>query len=73
MVELVVCRSESEYPERPVSFYWNGQELMIQSIVSRWRTPEGKWFLVLAENDEVFTLIYNEISDEWSVQATGND
>ncbi len=46
---------------------------MIQSIVSRWRTPEGKWFLVLAENDEVFNLIYNEISDEWSVQATGND
>jgi hypothetical protein len=46
---------------------------MIQNIVSRWRTPDGKRFLVLAENEKVFTLNYNELYDEWSVYATGND
>ena len=64
----VICRSDSSYAERPIGLIWQGQRLDILAILDRWRTPEGKWFRVVAGGDEVFELFYNEQRDEWSVQ-----
>jgi len=70
MADLVECRSETEYAERPLAFYWRGEWLHVDELLSRWRTPEGKWFRVAAQNGEVFELHYNEALDEWLIRTT---
>ena len=64
----VECRSEGNYADRPVALYWQGQRLEIRSILAEWRTPEGKYFRVSAEDDQTFELIYNEASDAWQIR-----
>lgn len=68
MDSVVICRSDSSYAERPVSLSWQGQRMEIRAILDRWRTPDGKWFRVVAGEDEIFELFYNEQWDEWSVR-----
>jgi hypothetical protein len=68
----VECRSDSEYAERPLVVYWQGERLDVVEILSRWRTPDGKWFRVRTENlssneDQVFDLFYNETNAEWQI------
>ena len=63
----VICRSDSSYAERPIGLIWRGQRLDILAILDRWRTPDGKWFRVVAGEDEIFELFYNEQWDAWSV------
>jgi hypothetical protein len=64
----VECRSDSEYAERPIALYWQEQRLEIVEIFSRWRTPAGKGFRVRTADDQIFELIYNEISADWQIQ-----
>jgi hypothetical protein len=64
----VECRSDSEYAERPIALYWQEQRLEIVEILSRWRTPAGKGFRVRTADDQIFELIYNEISADWQIQ-----
>jgi hypothetical protein len=56
---LVECRSDTEYAERPVALYWQEQRLEIIEILSRWRTPDSKYFRVRTEDGQRFELIYN--------------
>ena len=69
MADLVECRSDTEYPERPVAIYLQGERLEIDRILSRWRTPEGKWFRVVTNDGEAHELFYDESRDEWFIQA----
>jgi len=63
----VICRSDSHYAERPVAIVWQGRQLGILAILDRWRTPDGRWFRVVAGDDGIFELFYNEQWDEWSI------
>jgi hypothetical protein len=68
----VVCRSDSEYAERPVALFWQGERLEIVEILSRWRTPEGKCFRVKAQKlpsqeEQIFELFYHEVDDMWHI------
>jgi hypothetical protein len=69
MADLVECHSEIEYPERPIAIFPQGKRLEIDRILSCWRTPDGKWFRVIAEDGEVYELSYNELSDEWLIHT----
>jgi hypothetical protein len=69
MVNRVTCRSDTQYPERPTSFYYEGQQLVIQSILARWRTHHGLHFRVLSTTDRLFELIYNEGEDQWLIES----
>ena len=66
--DLVECRSDTEYAERPLSLIWEEQRLEIAEILSRWRGPTEKGFRVQTTNGQVFELTYQEIPDEWQVQ-----
>ncbi len=68
MIDLVACRSETEYPERPVAICFCGEEREIDRVLASWHIPEGKKFLVITQDGEIFNLIFNETNDEWSVQ-----
>jgi hypothetical protein len=65
--ELVECLSDTEYAERPVALYWQGERLEIIQVVASWRTPEAKWFRVIGEEKQMFELGYTYASDAWSV------
>lgn len=68
MPELVECRSDSHYAERPLSLVWEGKRLEIAEILSRWRGPAERGFRVQTADRQMFELTYREISDEWQVQ-----
>ena len=66
--ELVECRSDSHYAERPLSLEWEGQRLEIAEILSRWRGHGERGFRVQTADKQVFELTYREVPDEWTIQ-----
>lgn len=67
-MEIVECRSDTEYAERPLSLKWDGFHYEIAEIISRWRGPGEKGFCVKTADGQAFELTYQEISDTWHVQ-----
>jgi hypothetical protein len=70
MVNPVECHSGHEYAERPIAVHWDGKRCQIEAVIAEWRTPEGKGFLVLAENGYIFRLFYNQDIDNWKIEET---
>ncbi|HEX7974417.1 MAG TPA: hypothetical protein VF498_08420 [Anaerolineales bacterium] len=68
MTEQVECYSGSEYAERPAALYWQDRRLEVVRVLESRRTPQGKYFRVLADENLVFELFYFEDRDEWMVQ-----
>jgi hypothetical protein len=67
-MNIVECRSDTEYAERPLSLRWQGYQYEIAEILARWRGPGEKGFRVKTTNGFAFELTYQEISDDWHVQ-----
>ena len=67
-MNMVECRSDSEYAERPLSLTWEGYKYEIAEIVARWRGPSEKGFRVKTADGQAFDLTYREIPDELLVQ-----
>jgi hypothetical protein len=65
--ELVECRSEGRYAERPLAFYWEGQRQKVTDILVQWRSPTGMNFRVRTKTDNVYDLCYDEAQDRWTV------
>ena len=63
----VECYSGSEYAERPLAFYWQGERLKIQKILNEFITPQGKTFRVLTFGRREFTLSYDQQLDRWKI------
>jgi hypothetical protein len=70
MLELVECRSDWEYAQRPQAFTWQGQRLGVQQVISQFRTPDGTCFLISTFEADCFNLFYNEHLDQWIIQPT---
>ena len=71
MIDLVTCRSEFEYAERPEAFFWCEEWFYVKEVLSSWRSPEGKCFHVITQNGEFFELHYDETSDTWRIIGSG--
>jgi hypothetical protein len=67
MVELVECRSNLNYADTPLAFYWEGRHLKVDELLESRRTPHGKGFRVKATGDQVFELFYDEAKDAWQI------
>lgn len=63
----VECRSDEQYAGTPLALWWAGERLEVRELLREWYSPEGKAFRVLAENDQVFELLYNEHQDDWTI------
>ncbi|MEN6572497.1 MAG: hypothetical protein ABFD24_11715 [Anaerolineaceae bacterium] len=63
----VECYSGSEYPERPVAFYWQGKRFEVEKILTDAITPPGKSFRVLTADGHEFTLSYDQQLDCWKI------
>ncbi len=67
-MDMVECRSDSEYAERPLALTWLGRRLEIAEILARWRGPNEKGFRVKTTDGQAFELTYREVLDEWHIQ-----
>lgn len=67
-MDIVECRSDSEYAERPLALVWEGQRLEVAEIVATWRGPGEKGFRIKTVQGTAFDLAYHEIADEWQIQ-----
>lgn len=70
MNEIVLCRSDSTYAERPLALLWQGQRCEITEILVRWRTPQGRGFKVRIVGGQVFVIIFDEAKHTWEIQLT---
>ena len=66
-MEIVECRSDSEYAERPLALTWQGKRLEVAEIWARWRGPNEKGFRVKTTDGQAFELTYREVPDEWYI------
>ena len=62
----VECYSSYTYAQEPRSFFWQGEESIIESIERAWLEPGKKLFNVTTANGKSFDLCYNEMTDQWS-------
>jgi hypothetical protein len=67
---LVECRSDHDYAQRPVALTWQGQRMEVIQVINTWRSPLGKHFQVLTGNQSIFTLVYQEADDQWSIELS---
>ncbi len=67
-MEIVECRSDSDYAGRPLALTWEGYRLEIAEILARWRGPAEQGFRVKTTDGQAFELTYRELPDEWQVQ-----
>jgi hypothetical protein len=63
----VECRSDHDYIGRPLAFYWLDERLEVTRLLSESRTPQGYVFRLQAANQGIYELIYDPITDQWSV------
>jgi len=70
MGDSVECRSESAYPEKPVAVNWEGARREVETILGRWRDPQGIHFRVRTTDRLVFELTYLSATDEWLIKPT---
>ena len=66
-MDIVECRSDSEYAERPLALTWEGRRLEIAEVFASWRGPGEKGFRVKTADGLAFELAYHELPDEWQV------
>jgi len=67
MGDQVECRSDYEYPQRPVAFYWQAERLLVAEIQTQSRSPAGYSFRVRTAELGIFELDYDFNTDQWSV------
>ncbi len=68
MSDLVECRSDFEYSQRPVAFTWQGKRITVDELLSQVRTPAGYTFRVRSDELGAFELTYDFNTDQWSVE-----
>ena len=73
MEDLVECRSESSYPDKPVRLTWEGTRHEVEAILSRSREPQGYRFRVRTTDRLVFDLEYNFATDAWLITPVQED
>ena len=63
----VQCYSGYVYPERPLSFVWEGEEWQVAAVEQAWQEPGFRLFIVRDSEDRRFRLSYQEMADRWTV------
>ena len=63
----VHCYSGHTYPERPISYVWEGREQKVLEVEREWLEPGRKRFRVRTEDGRSFELCYDMQQDVWSL------
>lgn len=61
----VECHSGFTHAERPIAIYLNDVRVPVREVLKEWRSPSGKHFRLLLENDEQVEVLYDESLEVW--------
>ena len=64
---VVRCYSGHTYPQRPVSFCWEGAEQVVAEVEAAWQEPGKHCFRVRTGGGRRFRLCYDRSCDGWQV------
>jgi len=65
--DLVECRSEHAYAQRPTAFEWDGERLKVENVEAQWQTPGAKHFRVRTTEMGIFELVYDQDKNRWEI------
>ena len=57
--------------ERPLRFYLGERTYQVKELLDRWRSPEGSYFRVRADDDQIYLLCHTRKSSasDWTVES----
>jgi len=67
MADLVECRSDWAYPQRPLAFTWQGRRVAVEQVLAESHTPDHRRFIVRTAQLGSFELIYDLNLDQWMI------
>lgn len=56
----VLCYAGYRGEENPRSFMIGGHEIIVQKIISRWKTPDKRVFKVIGDDNKTYILCHDE-------------
>ncbi|MEJ2550619.1 MAG: hypothetical protein P8Z34_08045 [Anaerolineales bacterium] len=65
--DRVACLSGHTYADRPIALVYRGQRIQVVEILARWQIPGARCFRVRGDDESIFELCYEEMSDEWQI------
>ncbi len=65
------CRSDTDYPGRPLAFHWESRRRVVESVLASWRTPEGTGYRIVTCDGAVFDCCYSALEQIWRVNEIG--
>ena len=42
--------------------------MIVKEVLANWRTPQGKHYRVITQDEGVFDCWYSEVDDKWNVE-----
>jgi hypothetical protein len=70
----VECYAGRKADERPLRFWFDEQERVVEEVIEQWYGPEAAFFKVRADDGIVYILRHNTSIEngEWDLVAFGN-
>lgn len=65
----VQCYSGITYAQEPRAFVHDQQRYAVRAVRKRWREPGGICFEIVADNAQVYRLVYHEAADRWTASV----
>jgi hypothetical protein len=69
MTVRVECYAGWKADERPIRFYLDGHEYLVEDVVDQWYGPTGSFFKVRASNGNLYILRCRENEGGWSLES----
>lgn len=65
----VECYAGYRENQRPLRFTLRGRVYEVKQVEDQWYSPSAMYFRVLADDGNLYVLHYDEVRDDWSLDA----
>ena len=69
MTVRVVCYAGRKADERPIRFYLDDHEYVVEEVVDQWYGPDDTFFKVRATDGNLYILRHVGGEDEWRLES----
>jgi hypothetical protein len=69
MTVQVKCYAGRIADERPVRFQLGAREHMVEEVLDQWHGPNGTFFMVCADDGNLYVLEHSTAADEWTLES----
>jgi len=69
MIVRVECYAGRKADERPIRFYLDGHEYLVDEVVDQWYGPADTFFKVRASDGNLYILRHAGNEDHWSLES----